>query len=159
MVEARRCGAQDASELIRLREMLLTELSGGGPAARAWQSAAEATLRHHLASADGTWAAFAVDQSSAHRLAACALGVIEQRLGSPANPSGRVGCVFNVVTDPAYRRRGYARTCMRALLAWYRERGVRCVDLRATKQAEPIYEDLGFLRTADPAMRLLLPAP
>lgn len=138
---------------------MLASIHGAGSPSGGWQPGAEATLRHRLAATDGSWAAFAVDQPAGTGLAACALGVIEQRLGSPANPSGRLGYVFNVVTDPAHRGRGYARACMRALLDWYRERDVRCVDLRATKQAEAIYEEFGFLRTADPAMRLLLPSP
>ena len=65
--------------------------------------------------------------------------------------------MFNVATDPAYRRRGYSRHCTTAVLDWYRSRGIRTVDLRATSQAEPLYRSLGFRRTSDPAMRLHTP--
>jgi GNAT superfamily N-acetyltransferase len=157
VIEVRRCGAQDAPELVRLREVLLAEVPGAVPAAGTWQPSAEATLRNGLAPPDATWAAFGVDQPAGGRLAACAVGIIEQRLGSPANPTGRIGYVFSVATDPAHRRRGYARACVRALLDWYREHDVRCVDLRASSTAEPMYEAFGFARTAAPAMRLLLP--
>lgn len=45
---------------------------------------------------------------------------------------------------------------MEALLDWFRERGVRRVDLRASEEGEPLYASLGFVRTPDPAMRLTL---
>jgi GNAT superfamily N-acetyltransferase len=87
-------------------------------------------------------------------LAACAIGIIEERLGNPGSPSGLVGYVFSVVTDPGQRRRGYSRGCMTALLEWFRSNGVGLVDLRASEQGLALYESLGFRRTADPAMRL-----
>jgi GNAT superfamily N-acetyltransferase len=155
VTDARLSGPDDAPELIRLRGVMLAEVAGTAPESDGWQSTAETMLRRRLS--DGTMAAFVVDQPNRRGLAACAIGVIEHRLGSPANPTGEVGYVFNVATDPAHRRHGYSRACMRALLAWYRERGVRRVDLRASRQGEPLYRALGFVRTRDPAMRLMFP--
>jgi hypothetical protein len=34
-------------------------------------------------------------------LAACGMGVVDQRLPTPYNPDGRIGHVFGIVTDPA----------------------------------------------------------
>jgi GNAT superfamily N-acetyltransferase len=31
---------------------------------------------------------------------------------------------MGTMTDPGYRRRGYSRTCMQALLGWYQLRGI-----------------------------------
>lgn len=45
-----------------------------------------------------------------------------------------------------------------ALLDWYRARGIRTIDLRASAQGEPLYKSLGFTHSPDPAMRLRLPA-
>ena len=42
---------------------------------------------------------------------------------------------------------------MEALLDWFRERGVRKVDLTASADGEPLYASLGFVRTPDPAMQ------
>jgi GNAT superfamily N-acetyltransferase len=100
-------------------------------------------------------AGFVVDRPDGG-LAACALGTIEERLGGPEGPGCDVGYVFNVATDPDQRRRGYSRLCMTALIGWFRERSVRRVDLRASADGEPLYQSLGFVRTADPAMRLRL---
>lgn len=125
-----------------------------GPPDTAWHAAAERTLRTRLSDAGGDLAAFVVDGPEG--LAACVVGVIEYRLGGPTTPTGECGYVFSVATDPAHRRLGYSRACMEALLGWYRERGIRRVDLRASPEAEPLYASLGFVRTPDPAMRLTL---
>jgi hypothetical protein len=45
---------------------------------------------------------------------------------------------------------------MQRLLAWYRRRGITTVDLRASTEGEPLYRSLGFVRTRDPAMQLIL---
>jgi ribosomal protein S18 acetylase RimI-like enzyme len=79
---------------------------------------------------------------------------VEHRLPGPGNPSGLVGHVFSVATDPDLRRLGHARACMTELLAWYRARGVRKIDLFASEEAEPLYASLGFARHTAPSMRL-----
>ncbi|WP_330186321.1 GNAT family N-acetyltransferase [Dactylosporangium sp. AC04546] len=92
-------------------------------------------------------------------LAACAVGVFEERLGSPANPNGLAGYVFNVATDPQYRRRGFSTACMRALLDWFAANDVAVVNLRASDDGLPVYTRLGFELQPGPAMRLTLQAP
>jgi GNAT superfamily N-acetyltransferase len=123
-----------------------------------WQESALESLRSRLAEPDGSLAAFVVDSPQRPgTLAACVVGVIESLLGSPDNSTGELGYVFSVVTDPDHRRRGYSRACMQRLLDWYQQRGVTTVDLKASAEAEPLYLSLGFVRTRDPAMRLVLP--
>jgi GNAT superfamily N-acetyltransferase len=157
MVAVRAAVAEDAPELVRLRGVMLSSISGAVLPSGPWQEAAAQSLRIRLAEPDGTLMAFVVD--SPHRvgmLAACVVGVVEHRLASPENPTGEIGYVFNVATDPGHRRRGYSRACMEKLLDWYRQRGITRVDLRASEEAEPLYRSLGFERTRDPAMRLSL---
>lgn len=126
------------------------------PGSTGWQAEAATTLRKRLGEPEPSWAAFVVDQPGQPRLAACAVGIIDERLGWGGNPAGLVGFVFNVVTDPAHRRHGYSRLCMEALLDWFRERGVPVVDLRTSPEGEGLYRQLGFARASDPAMRLNL---
>lgn len=156
MVDARRATAGDAPELVRLRALMFAELDSpdgmGGP----WRADAERTFRDRLAEREPTMAAFVVDAGDRPGLAACAAGSIEYRLCSPPNPTGTTGWVFNVATDPDRRRRGYSRACVVALLDWYREQGVRRIELRASEGGEPLYRSLGFERTHDPSMRLRL---
>jgi GNAT superfamily N-acetyltransferase len=150
---ARLATPQDAEELVRLRKVMQDSCHGPNPDV-SWQPAAVDTLRKKLADPAGDLTAFVVERPGG--LAACAVGTIEYRLGGPGNPHGTSGYVFSVATDPDLRRRGYSRACMEALLAWFRERGVPKIDLRASLDGEPLYTSLGFVRTPDPAMRLTL---
>jgi GNAT superfamily N-acetyltransferase len=137
---------------------MLASVTGEEPAPGPWLETSVRMLRTRLAEPDGSLAAFVVD--SPHQpgtLAACVVGVIESRLGSPENSAGEMGYVFSVMTDPDHRRRGYSRACMQRLLAWYQQWGVTTVDLKASAEGEPLYLSLGFVRTHDPAMRLVLP--
>ncbi|GII25396.1 GNAT family N-acetyltransferase [Planosporangium mesophilum] len=159
MVEVRQASPEDAPELVRLRAVMLASLTGEEPVDGPWREAALRTLRGALAEPDGTLVAFVVDSARRPgRLAACVLGAVECRLASPENPTGVTGHVFSVATDPDERRRGYSRACMERLIDWYRRRGITTVDLRASREGEPLYRSLGFARTADPAMRLKLGA-
>jgi GNAT superfamily N-acetyltransferase len=150
---ARRATPDDADELVRLRKVMHDSCHGPNPDV-GWQPAAVETLRVKLADPAGDLTAFVVERPGG--LAACAVGTIEYRLGGPGNPDGTSGYVFSVATDPDMRRRGFSRACVEALLAWFRERGIRRIDLRASADGEPLYAALGFVRTPDPAMRLTL---
>jgi GNAT superfamily N-acetyltransferase len=157
VIIARRAGPRDAEELVRLRGIMLAELADDGPHDLRWREAATVTLRTKLAEAAPTMAAFVVDRPDRPgALAACAVGVIDQRLGAPGNPCGLTGYVFSVVTDPDLRRRGYSRSCVTALIEWYREQGIPAVDLRASAAGESLYRELGFRPGAHAALRLRL---
>jgi len=152
MTEVRRAGPGDAGELMRLRAVMLAGMPGaappeGGP----WLEAGATVLRRQLADPAERLAAFVVDAPAG--LASCVVGAIDERLPVPRDPTPWRGYVYNVATDPAYRRRGFSRACMQALLDWYAEREVHVVDLRASPDGEPLYASLGFARTKDPAMR------
>jgi GNAT superfamily N-acetyltransferase len=149
MIDVRPATAADAEELVRLREVLFDDAAPGP-----WR--AQALLDFRTGIGSGSLTAFVVDAEEPGRLAASAVGVIEHRVASPANPSGRLGYIFGVATDPAYRRRGFSRACMQRLLAWYKRENITRVDLMASAEAEPLYASLGFVRRTDPAMRLTL---
>jgi ribosomal protein S18 acetylase RimI-like enzyme len=152
MIDVRAATAADAEELVRLRGVLFDDAEPGP-----WRAKALEDFRTGVGSGD--LAAFVVDADEPGWLAASAVGVVEQRVASPTNPSGRTGYIFGVATDPAYRRRGYSRACMQRLLAWYQEQNVTRVDLMASPEGEPLYASLGFVRRTDPAMRLTLARP
>ncbi len=50
-----------------------------------------------------------------------------------------------IYTQPAFRRRGYARAIVRALLTFGRSDGWEHVRLRASAMGRPLYEQLGFV--------------
>lgn len=153
----RRALPDDADEVLRLRQVMIDSVFSGDSSATDWHVESLPVLRERLAEPDGDFAAFVVDRPDRPgALAALAAGTLEYRIGKASNPRGRVGYVFSVATDPDARRRGYARACMAELLEWFREREVGQVDLTASAEAQPLYESLGFARTGDPFMRLML---
>lgn len=158
MVEVRPAVVADTPELVRLRAVMLAGMHGAVPEPGPWQELAARTLRRRLG--DGSLAAFVVDRPDPAAgpvpgpLVACAVGAVESRLGDPGNPTGESGYVFNVATEPGYRRRGYARACVRRLLEWYRERGIAVVDLRPSPDGEALYRSLGFAPSSTPVLRL-----
>ena len=158
MVEVRRADVRDAGELSRLRQEMWLALDGYAPDPGPWQQQSLAQLRSRLGEPDPTLAAFVVPSpDGASELASCAMGVIDRWLPGPRNPSGLVGKVHSVSTDPRYRRRGFSRACVSAMIDWFRDRGVTNVTLNASAQGEPLYTSLGFVRAHDPSMWLYLP--
>jgi GNAT superfamily N-acetyltransferase len=152
----RRAVAEDAEEVLRLRQVMIDSVSPASPTA--WQAASLPALRTRLADPDGEFAAFVVDHPGRPgALAALVVGTLEYRIGGPGKPpDGLIGYVFSVATDPDARRRGYARACMEELLEWFRERDASHVMLTASPDAEPLYASMGFTRDTTPSMRLYL---
>ncbi|MEU5871713.1 GNAT family N-acetyltransferase [Glycomyces sp. NPDC047369] len=153
MTATRPAGPGDIEELVRFRALLLSEwFDTSDPE---WRAVTASALARRLAEPAPTMHAVVVDApDGSGRLAACAVGTFSERLPTPRNPSGLYGWVFNVVTDPQWRRRGYSRACMDALVEWFRANGVGTVELLATDQGLGMYEQLGFTVSAEPAMRL-----
>lgn len=109
MTLVRRAEPEDATEVLRLRQVMIDSVPGADTSTH-WQTQALPTLRAKLAEQDGDFVAYVVDHPGRPgALAALAAGTIEYRIGRAGNPHGTVGHVFSVATDPDARRRGYAR--------------------------------------------------
>jgi ribosomal protein S18 acetylase RimI-like enzyme len=153
MPEVRRAGPDDAAELTRLRVLMFADMGRDpGLLDDAWRRRNVAHFRRRLAETD-VFAAYVVDRPGGG-LAACAVGWLNEHLIGTANQLGRVGYIANMSTDPAYRRRGYARATLVALLAWLRSTGITTVDLHATPDGESLYRSLGFTEPTEPALTL-----
>ena len=141
MATLRRAVPGDAPALVRLRA-LMHEAMGTRADDPAYRAAAEAAFRRRLAG-DPSFAAFVVEDGGA--VVACGVAFVEEHLPSPSQLDGRRGHVASMSTDPSARRQGHARRVAEALLAWLtEEHGLRRVDLRATPDGQPLYEELGF---------------
>jgi GNAT superfamily N-acetyltransferase len=155
----RRAVAADAAALTSLRELMLSDMgmlaAGGDPG---WRDKAEAWFARRLDDKDD-FAAFVIEDPGLG-VVSCAAGVCDRHAPGPGNPGGVQGLVFNMSTDPRCRRRGYARACLDALLAWFRdETQARVINLNATSDGTALYRELGFTEPRYPALQLRLPRP
>lgn len=153
---ARRATPADVAELVRLRAMMLKAM--GEPRellGASWREATETWLEQHL-TLGVDLAVFVVDGSADH-LVASAAGLCESRAPSGSNPSGRVGRIFSVATQPDHRRQGLARGCTAALVDWFTLHTViGMLELSATENGDALYRSLGFRPLDSPVLRLQL---
>jgi GNAT superfamily N-acetyltransferase len=132
--------------------VLFESLDVTGPAG--WEANCAAVLRQAMS--EGSVVVAVVDAPSGEGLAAAGSAEIQQRLPGPANPSGRLGYIGTMATDPAWRRHGMARRVLSLLLDELDRLGVERVELHATPDGEPLYRSAGFAeRPGGVEMRLL----
>lgn len=116
MSSARPAHRGDTDEIVRLAEGMFAELNARAPGA-SWREAAREAVHDRVGD---DLAAFVVDHPEhPGRLIALAAGIITRRLPTTRSPSGRVGYVQWVATDCDWRRRGFARVAITALLGWF----------------------------------------
>ncbi|WP_458249520.1 GNAT family N-acetyltransferase [Streptomyces sp. MAI_2237] len=141
----------DAGEIARLRsELILSE-----PLDEDWLS----ICRNHLAARlvpGGDARAYVVDAPEGG-LACCALALVDAVLPAPRYPKGLAARIQAVATVPGYRRRGYAKAALTALLAHLEGDGVTLYELHASDESAPLYAALGFAR--DPALMRMTRIP
>ncbi|WP_194906860.1 GNAT family N-acetyltransferase [Catenulispora rubra] len=146
-VLVRRAVPGDEEEIQRLRHQMAFAVFGATPPAPDEPNhvAAVKKVRTWLESGDeaGT-ACFVIDALDGDGLAASAIGAIDERLPNERNPSGRSGYIYGVCTEERYRRRGYSRLVLQALLDWYADQGIPRIELHASEYGEALYRELGF---------------
>ncbi len=67
----------------------------------------------------------------------------------PKNPNGKASTVYNVLTFPAYRRKGVASRMVQTLCDEAAAIGVSTVTLTATVDGRKVYNKLGFVPLHD----------
>jgi len=157
-VQVRRAGPDDAESLVRLRALMLAAMGNdiGGPDAE-WRVIAREWFAAQLAS-PATFAAYVVDDPTAGVVAGAAGNVLVHPPG-PRDLSTLRGHIYNVSTEPDFRRRGLARACVIALMDWFRdETAVGQVELHATDDGIDLYRRLGFSESRYPTLRFRLDA-
>ena len=138
MATLRRATPSDAAGLTRLRAHMHAAM--GDATTPAWEAVCTDTFARRLAG--DAFVAYVVEDVG--ELVSGGAGWLEEHLPSPYQLDGRRGHIASMSTDPSARRRGHARTVLQALLEWMREQGLGRVDLRATPDGRPLYEELGF---------------
>ena len=134
----RRAVPADAEALTRLRGLMHTSM--GDALTDEWEQRCTAAFRRRLAEDD--FVAYVVTDDDV--VVCSGAGWLEEHLPSPYLVDPRRGHIASMSTDPAFRRRGYAREVFAALMGWMHEQGVARVDLRATPDGLPLYEGFGF---------------
>lgn len=87
---------------------------------------------------------FAYIAREKEELFACAFLLIVEKPMSPMFITGRTGTVLNVYTKPEYRKKGYAKQLMNALLDDAKAKELSVVELKATEDGYHLYQSVGF---------------
>jgi len=136
----RRATREDAAELVRLRA-LMHQAMGADTADPVWWQACTVAFERRLEEQD-RFVAFVVQAEG--RPVSGGAGWFEEHLPSPTQLDGRRGHIASMSTEVAHRRKGYGRLVFSALMDWFGQYDVPRVDLRATEDGRPLYEQFGF---------------
>ena len=138
----RRATPADIPALVDLRIAFDRELAGPLPAERAdeHRAAIETYPRSHVP--DGRYRMWVAD--AAGEVVGMAGLVVIDRPPHPRSRRAPEAMVFNVMTLPAWRRRGVGRAVMEAVIADGRALGCRRLVLRASDDGSHLYAALGF---------------
>ena len=149
----RRATPDDVEAVIRLRALMFSAMGVPGVDDDGWRRAAREWFERELG---GRHTCVVLAERDGYVVAA-AMGGLRFETPSPVNHNGVWGLLNNVATEPEARRQGLARACVEGVLEWFRdETDASVVELFATGEGSGLYEQLGFSRTAWPAMRLRL---
>lgn len=138
MATLRRATVADAQALTALRGFMHEAM--GDQLSDEWRASCEDAFRRRLGTEQ--FVAYLVEDDG--QAVACGVGWLEEHLPSPYQLDARRGHVSSMSTHPDHRSKGYGRQVLRALMAWFAERDVPRVDLRATASGQPLYASEGF---------------
>ncbi len=82
--------------------------------------------------------------------------LIREQPGNLALPRGLTGIILNVYTLPEYRRKGLSKTIINRLVEEGRNANLDRIELRATKDGEQLYRQMGFYEPVEKTMELKL---
>ncbi|WP_310597339.1 GNAT family N-acetyltransferase [Aeromonas aquatica] len=139
----REANIADIPALVALRMRLFCEVGeldtpGGDPAL--WQATRDYFTR---AMGEGSTRSWVVETEGA--LVACGTLALFVRPPYPGTLSGREGYVLNIVTLPAWRRRGMAGALLDAMLVYAREQQLGKLWLHTSDEGRALYERRGFV--------------
>lgn len=90
------------------------------------------------------------------RIVSSLLLQLKDTVPTPVTPLSVRGYLFNLYTDPSYRRQGHAARMTDAMLELARGIGVEIMELHSSLEAEGLYQRMGFVPTSE--MRLVMGA-
>lgn len=153
MIEVRFATKDDVETLVRLRRDFNDEWH---PHTAAQQAGFADQFRRLLDQGLDTGEFVAVLGFVGAELASGAFLVIDDYPANCEIPHGRLATLIDVYTYPQYRRHGYGRQVVAAIIAKARELEVDAIDLLATKAGQGVYDQVGFEIRENVPMRLVL---
>ena len=153
MLEVRFATEDDIETLVRLRRDFNDEWH---PHTEVVQARFTAQFRQLLDRGLGTGKFVAALGFVGPELASGAFLVINDYPADCEIPHGRLATLIDVYTYPQYRRHGYGRQVVAAMIVKARDMGVDTIDLLATKAGEGVYGQVGFKVCENIPMRLVL---
>jgi GNAT superfamily N-acetyltransferase len=143
---------EDIPELVRLRRMMFEAMGCDDTVAL---DQADAAVEPFIEEAlrVGTFHGWLATTSTGEAVGSGGV-LIDQHPPGPANLSGRIGYILNVVTIPRYRRQGIARRMMETMLDWLAGQGIEVVALHASEAGRPLYRELGFVDSNEMRLRI-----
>ena len=136
-----KAGIADADELTELRLEYLKEDNGllERNDAETIRSALPNYIQKHL---NKDLFAYVIRENGI--IVSCAMLLIVLKPMSPAFINGKTATVLNVFTCRPYRRKGYARMIMDALIADAEQQNIAVIELKATEDGYGLYRSVGF---------------
>lgn len=151
-ISIRQATIDDIPDLVRLRRLMFESMGYDNPVQLDAANRAAAAYFCDAIPRDEFYGWLAVTPEG--EIVGSGGAVIDRHPPGPSNLSGQIGYVMNVVTVPAYRRRGIARRVMQVMLRWLAEQGIQHVTLHATEMGHPLYQELGFKTGNEMRVRL-----
>lgn len=142
-----------------MRRVMLEDVDGGREVGTEWESPTAEVLKRRLTHEEPTTMIMVVDcPHQPGRIAAFAVGTVDERLPSHTGGPANSGYLYSVGTDRGKRGRGYATAVVKALLDWFSHQEVRRVSLHGSDNGMEVYRKLGFEDNPWPELRFTFSA-
>jgi GNAT superfamily N-acetyltransferase len=151
-VSLRRASENDIDTLIDYRIVFLKETYGDP--SHELESGLKISLKKYFNNAlkEGAYIAWIADYNN--KPIGFSGMVIREQPGNFEIPNGKTGYILNIFTLKEYRKNGIASMLMEKLIEEGRKLNLDRVELRATKDGEPVYRKIGFTEPHDLPMEL-----
>lgn len=143
---------QDIEILVAQRSASLLERGHAPADVRKVEGSAHGWFTDHLQ--DGTFVGWLVEAGDDQIVAGAGMWLMDW-LPSVSSIERTRAHIFNVYTEPAYRRQGLARKLMQQCLDECSARGITIVSLHASETGKLLYDTMGFQPSSE--MRIKLP--
>jgi GNAT superfamily N-acetyltransferase len=142
-LEVRRLVPGDVPGLVETRVAQLLE-EGGRQSVDLRPALSDHYARHLSDGSFVSWVAFA----GGRMVATSGVSIVEKPPWYGC-PTGRIGLVSGMYTDPAWRRQGIARDLLLRCLEEARVQGCGVAQITASDAGVPLYQSVGFARNAN----------